>query len=94
MPGELIWIWIFWVNDIANPLRDGVGMAIFVLVACTQEVFIIGNHFLWLLLVAVLTPQSAMKSELRPADDSRPQLANQAPLTTRTESFDRLSRER
>ena len=71
-----------------------VGMAIFVLVACTQEVFIIGNHFLWLLLVAVLTPQSAMKSELRPADDSRPQSANQAPLTTRTESFDRLSRER
>lgn len=31
--------------------------AFFVLVACTQEVFIIGNHFLWLLLVAVLTPQ-------------------------------------
>jgi O-antigen ligase len=39
-----------------------VGMAMFVLVACTQEVFIIGNHFLWLLLVAVLTPQSVMQS--------------------------------
>lgn len=35
-----------------------VAMAMFVLVACTQEVFIIGNHFLWLLLVAVLTPPS------------------------------------
>lgn len=32
--------------------------AFFVLVACTQEVFIIGNHFLWLLLVAVLTPHT------------------------------------
>ena len=35
-----------------------IAMAMFVLVACTQEVFIIGNHFLWLLLVAVLTPKT------------------------------------
>ena len=71
-----------------------VGMAMFILVACTQEVFIIGNHFLWLLLVAVLTPQSTMKSGLCQAGDSRPQSANQALLTTRTESFDPLLRER
>ena len=71
-----------------------VGMAMFILVACTQEVFIIGNHFLWLLLVAVLTPQSTMKSGLCQAGDSRPQSANQALLTTRTESFDQLLRER
>jgi len=32
-------------------------MATFILVACTQEVFVIGNHFLWLTLVAVLTPR-------------------------------------
>jgi exopolysaccharide production protein ExoQ len=47
-----------------------VGMAMFVLVACTQEVFIIGNHFLWLLLVAVLTPQSVTKSAQPRASDS------------------------
>ena len=37
--------------------------AFFVLVASTQEVFIIGNHFLWLLLVAVLTPQLVSQQE-------------------------------
>ena len=50
-----------------------VAMAMFVLVACTQEVFIIGNHFLWLLLVAVLTPQTLSRRERLPADDFRPQ---------------------
>jgi len=40
------------------------GMAMFVLVASTQEVFIIGHHFLWLLLVAVLTPQSSTERGL------------------------------
>ena len=46
-----------------------VAMAMFVLVACTQEVFIIGNHFLWLLLVAVLTPQTVSRSAQLPAGD-------------------------
>ena len=50
-----------------------VAMAMFVLIACTQEVFIIGNHFLWLLLVAVLTPQNLNRSVLHPAGDSRQQ---------------------
>lgn len=50
-----------------------VAMAMFVLIACTQEVFIIGNHFLWLLLVAVLTPQTISRSGLHPAGDFRQQ---------------------
>ena len=44
-----------------------VAMAMFVLVACTQEVFIIGNHFLWLMLVAVLTPKTSRQS-VRPQE--------------------------
>lgn len=32
-----------------------IGTAFFILVASTQEVFIIGNHFLWVLLVAAFT---------------------------------------
>ena len=50
-----------------------VAMAMFVLIACTQEVFIIGNHFLWLLFVAVLTPQTISRSGLHPAGDFRQQ---------------------
>lgn len=50
-----------------------VAMAMFVLVACTQEVFIIGNHFLWLLLVTVLTPQAFNRS-MRPREDDSHQL--------------------
>ena len=49
-----------------------VTMAMFVLVACTQEVFIIGNHFLWLLLVAVLTPQSINRSAQLPGAELHP----------------------
>ena len=48
-----------------------IAMAMFVLVASTQEVFIIGHHFLWLLLVAVLTPQSAIEPVPLRALDSR-----------------------
>ena len=44
------------VSSPLEPLRFAV--ATFVLVACTQEVFVIGNHFLWLSLVAVLTPRN------------------------------------
>ena len=49
-----------------------VAMAMFVLVACTQEVFIIGNHFLWLLLVAVLTPQTINRSVQLPRGEPHP----------------------
>lgn len=48
-----------------------VGIAMFVLIACTQEVFIIGHHFLWLLLVAVLTPQTIREREPLPRFDYR-----------------------
>jgi len=54
-----------------------IAMAMFVLVACTQEVFIIGNHFLWLLLVAVLTPHFSMKSELLQEHGSHPRRSDQ-----------------
>lgn len=50
-----------------------IGMAMFVLVACTQEVFIIGNHFLWLLLVAVLTPLTISEPMTLRGFDSHPQ---------------------
>ena len=66
-----------------------VGMAMFILVACTQEVFVIGNHFLWLLLVAVLTPQNAMKSGQRQGDGSRQMSAVRSTPSVRDESFDR-----
>lgn len=46
-----------------------IGLAMFVLVACTQEVFIIGHHFLWLLLVAVLTPQVVSQQGQRREDE-------------------------
>lgn len=54
-----------------------IAMAMFVLVACTQEVFIIGNHFLWLLLVAVLTPHSSMKSAPLRGHDFHPTQSDQ-----------------
>jgi hypothetical protein len=53
-----------------------IAMAMFVLVACTQEVFIIGNHFLWLLLVAVLTPHFSI-SELLQGHGSHPRRSDQ-----------------
>ena len=55
-----------------------VGMAMFVLVACTQEVFIIGHHFLWLLLVAVLTPQSPIERVQLQGFDSHPMRSDQS----------------
>ena len=60
-----------------------IAMAMFVLVACTQEVFIIGNHFLWLLLVAVLTPQSFTESVQPQAFDSRPMRPDRRSLPVR-----------
>jgi O-antigen ligase len=43
-------------TDIGNPIESwSVSFVFFFLAMCTQESFIIGNHFLWLLFVAVLT---------------------------------------
>lgn len=58
-----------------------IAMAMFVLVACTQEVFIIGSHFLWLLLVAVLTPTTSRPARL-PAPGSVQ--STQAPVSPPT----------
>jgi O-antigen ligase len=55
---------------ILSPIESWrIGIAIFVLVACTQEVFIIGNHFLWLMFVAVLTPSFARQQVQRQGSD-------------------------
>ena len=40
-----------------------VGVIVFFLVACTQEVFVIGNHFLWLTFVAALTPTTSRSAQ-------------------------------
>ena len=43
-------------TDTGNPIESwSVSFVFFFLAMCTQESFIIGNHFLWLLFVAVLT---------------------------------------
>lgn len=48
-----------------------VGVAVFFLVACTQEVFVIGNHFLWLMFVAVLTPLTSRPVQHQAVVDHR-----------------------
>ncbi len=46
-------------TDIGNPIESWSVAFIFLFLAmCTQESFIIGNHFLWLLFVAALTSRS------------------------------------
>ena len=43
-------------TDIENPIGSwSIAFVFFYLAICTQESFIIGNHFLWMLFVAVLT---------------------------------------
>jgi O-antigen ligase len=43
-------------TDVKNPIDSwSVAFTFFFLAMCTQESFIIGNHFLWMLFVAVLT---------------------------------------
>jgi exopolysaccharide production protein ExoQ len=61
--GLLFSVFVLWAGTrimklvVSDPFEIWrIGMSVFVLVASTQEVFVIGNHFLWLLLVAVLTP--------------------------------------
>jgi O-antigen ligase len=47
-------------TDIGNPIESWSVAFIFLFLAmCTQESFIIGNHFLWLLFVAALTSRSS-----------------------------------
>lgn len=47
-------------TDTGNPIESwSVSFVFFFLAMCTQESFIIGNHFLWLLFVAVLTSGTA-----------------------------------
>jgi O-antigen ligase len=42
--------------DVENPIGSwSMGFVFFYLAMCTQESFIIGNHFLWMLFVAILT---------------------------------------
>jgi O-antigen ligase len=42
--------------DVENPIESwSMGFVFFYLAMCTQESFIIGNHFLWMLFVAILT---------------------------------------
>lgn len=67
-----------------------VGMAMFVLVACTQEVFIIGHHFLWLLFIAVLTPQSLIERGQPQEFDSHPMRSDQAFQPIASESLHRF----
>jgi exopolysaccharide production protein ExoQ len=43
-------------TDVKNPIDSwSIAFVFFYLAMCTQESFIIGNHFLWMLFVAVLT---------------------------------------
>jgi O-antigen ligase len=43
-------------TDVKNPIDSwSIAFIFFFLAMCTQESFIIGNHFLWMLFVAVLT---------------------------------------
>jgi len=51
-------------TDIGNPLESWSSAFIFFYLAmCTQESFIIGNHFLWLLFVAILTSGSTSSKQ-------------------------------
>ena len=51
-------------TDTGNPIESwSVSFVFFFLAMCTQESFIIGNHFLWLLFVAVLTSGAATSQQ-------------------------------
>ena len=48
----------------ANPIESwSIAFIFFYLAMCTQESFIIGNHFLWMLFVAVLTPGTTIAKQ-------------------------------
>jgi O-antigen ligase len=51
-------------NNVKNPIDSWpIAFVFFYLAMCTQESFIIGNHFLWMLFVAVLTSTSTIATE-------------------------------
>jgi hypothetical protein len=48
-----------------NPIEPwSIAFIFFYLAMCTQESFIIGNHFLWMLFVAVLTSGATSERQL------------------------------
>lgn len=74
--GLLFAFYVLWsgqrvIENIYNSAAEAwrVGVAVFFLVACTQEVFVIGNHFLWLTFVAALTPPTSRSAQLQVASD-------------------------
>lgn len=51
-------------TDLGNPLESwSIAFIFFYLAMCTQESFIIGNHFLWMLFVAVLTSGTTIEKQ-------------------------------
>ena len=51
-------------TDIGNPIESwSIGFIFFYLAMCTQESFIIGNHFLWMLFVAILTSTTTIAKQ-------------------------------
>ena len=51
-------------TDTGNPIDSwSIAFVFFYLAMCTQESFIIGNHFLWMLFVAVLTSTTTIATE-------------------------------
>lgn len=51
-------------TDSENPIESwSIAFIFFYLAMCTQESFIIGNHFLWMLFVAVLTTDTAIAKQ-------------------------------
>jgi O-antigen ligase len=51
-------------TDAENPIGSwSIAFVFFYLAMCTQESFIIGNHFLWLLFVAVLTSDKTIAKQ-------------------------------
>ena len=51
-------------TDTGNPIDSwSIAFVFFYLAMCTQESFIIGNHFLWMLFVAVLTSTTTIVTE-------------------------------
>ena len=51
-------------TDSGNPLESwSIAFIFFYLAMCTQESFIIGNHFLWMLFVAILTSTTTIAKQ-------------------------------
>ena len=51
-------------TDIGSPIGSwSIAFVFFYLAMCTQESFIIGNHFLWMLFVAMLTSTTTIANQ-------------------------------